>query len=117
MSGYKDDCIFCKIAAGEMGTTFLAETDRVVAFDDISPVAPTHVQVIPKRHVANIGELGTGDGDLLGEMVDVANRVAQEKGIADSGYRLITNTGPDSGQEVFHLHVHVVGGRKLGPLA
>lgn len=117
MTHQESDCIFCKIAAGQLGTTFLVETGNVVAFDDISPAAPTHVQVIPRRHVANIGALTREDGDLLGEMIEVANEVARIKGIDQSGYRLITNTGPDSGQEVFHLHLHVLGGQKLGRLA
>lgn len=117
MSEHKDDCIFCRIAAGELGTEFLVQTESVVAFDDISPAAPVHVQVIPRRHIANIGELAREDGDLLGELVDVANQVARIKGVAASGYRLITNTGPDSGQEVLHLHLHVLGGKKLGRLA
>lgn len=112
-----DDCIFCKIASGELGTPFLAETEHVVAFEDISPQAPTHVLVIPKRHVESIRDLGEDDAALAGEMMTVANRVAKDKGVDESGYRLVTNAGRDSGQEVFHLHFHVLGGRKLGPIA
>jgi histidine triad (HIT) family protein len=107
------DCIFCKIAAGELGTTMIVETDRVVAFEDIAPQAPVHILVVPKRHLASVRDLGADDG-LWHEMVDVANQAAAERGVADSGYRLVTNAGPDSGQEVAHLHVHVLGGRKLG---
>lgn len=117
MAGQSDDCIFCRIAAGEMGTTFLVETGNVVAFDDIAPQAPTHVQVIPKRHVTSIRDLGEDDAALLGELLEVANRVAKDKGVDETGYRLVTNAGPDSGQEVHHLHIHVLGGRKLGPIA
>jgi histidine triad (HIT) family protein len=117
MTDRDSDCIFCKIAAGEFGTTFLVESDNVVAFDDISPAAPVHVQVIPRRHIASARDLGPGDGDLLAELFDVANKVTAIKGIDTSGYRLVTNTGPDSGQEVFHLHIHVLGGKKLGRLA
>lgn len=116
MSERSEDCIFCKIIAGEFGTSFVAETDDVVAFDDISPQAPTHILVVPKRHVASVRELTRNDDALWGEMLGTANRAAQERGIDDSGYRLVTNVGPDSGQEVFHLHMHVMGGAKLGRL-
>jgi len=117
MTDRPEDCIFCKIAAGELGTPFLAETEHVVAFDDISPQAPAHALVIPRRHVTSIRDLGEDDAALLGEMIAVANQVAEAKGVDESGYRLVTNAGPDSGQEVHHLHVHVIGGRKLGPIA
>ena len=117
MSERQDDCIFCKIAAGDFGTEFVVETENVVAFDDITPQAPTHVQVIPKRHVSSIRGLGRDDETLLGEMIAVANDVAAMKGIDESGFRLVTNAGKDSGQEVFHLHIHVLGGKKLGPIA
>lgn len=112
-----DDCIFCRIAAGELGTTFVEETDDVVAFDDISPQAPVHVLVIPKTHYESLHELGDADGDLWTQMLEIVQRVAETKGIVASGYRVITNAGADSGQEVPHLHLHVVGGRKLGPIA
>ena len=110
------DCIFCKIAAGELDTALVLQSERVVAFDDISPQAPVHILVVPKRHLVSVRDLGADDG-LWHEMVDVANRAAAKRGIADSGYRLVTNAGPDSGQEVPHLHVHLLGGRKLGRLA
>lgn len=112
-----EDCIFCRIAAGELGTTFIDETDDVVAFDDISPVAPAHVLVIPRAHYESLHELGEADSEVWKHMLEVVQRVAEKKGIVDSGYRVITNAGPDSGQEVPHLHLHVVGGRKLGPIA
>ena len=117
MAELKNDCIFCKIAAGEMGTSFVAESKQVVAFDDIAPVAPAHVLVIPRMHYDSLHALQVGDGELWQEMLDVVQRVAEEKGIVESGYRVITNAGPDSGQEVPHLHLHVVGGRKLGRIA
>lgn len=117
MSDEKDNCIFCRIASGEMGTDFVVETEGVVAFDDISPQAPVHVQVIPKRHIASARELGPNDTALWSELLAVANEVARKKGVAESGFRLISNAGTDSGQEVFHLHIHVIGGRKLGPIA
>lgn len=117
MADGSDDCIFCKIAAGELGTSLLVETQDVVAFDDISPQAPVHVLVVPKRHITSIRDLGEDDAALLAEMVAVTNSVAETKGVTESGYRLVTNAGPDSGQEVPHLHIHVMGGRKLGPIA
>lgn len=116
MSERQEDCIFCKIAANELGTEFVVETENVVAFNDISPQAPVHVQVIPRRHIGSIRETGGDDSALIGEMIAVANQVAAEKGIADTGFRLVTNAGADSGQEVMHLHIHVLGGRKLGPI-
>ena len=117
MSERNDDCIFCKIAAGEFGTEFIVETDNVVAFDDISPQAPVHVQVIPKRHVPSVLALRSSDSALWGEILDAANTVAKKRGVDESGFRLVSNAGSDSGQEVHHLHVHVLGGQKLGPIA
>ena len=117
MAERPDDCLFCRIAAGELGTNMVIETERVVAFDDIAPQAPVHVLVVPKRHVVSARDLSRDDDGLWGEMLEVANRAASERGVADSGYRLVTNAGPDSGQEVFHLHIHVLGGKRLGRLA
>ena len=117
MSGYDDTCIFCKIAAGEFDTEFVAQSENVVAFNDINPVTPTHLLVIPKAHVASVHDLRDEHAGIWQEMLDVAQRVAESTGIAESGYRLVTNAGPDSGQEVFHLHVHVLGGKKLGGIA
>jgi histidine triad (HIT) family protein len=107
------DCIFCRIVAGEFGTTFAAEGDWVVAFDDLSPQAPTHVLIVPRRHLSSLTDIGTRDGELLAEIVTVANQVARDRGIEESGYRLLTNVGPDAGQSVFHLHWHLLGGKKL----
>lgn len=112
MSDSQGDCIFCKIAAGEMGTTFVAESEAVVAFDDISPVAPCHVLVVPKAHVESVHELD--DSAVWAEMLKVVQQVTEEKGVVEGGYRIVSNAGPDSGQEVPHLHIHVIGGRKLG---
>lgn len=111
------DCIFCKIAAGAFGTTFAAESDRAVAFDDLAPQAPVHVLIVPKRHVASVADLAVEDGDLLADLVSLANQVARDRGIDASGYRLLTNVGADAGQTVFHLHLHLLGGKTLGPLA
>lgn len=117
MSSYDADCIFCKIAAGAFGTAFAAESEPAVAFDDLSPQAPVHVLIVPKAHRASIAALTPADGDLLGDMIALANQVARDRGIDESGYRLLTNVGPDAGQTVFHLHMHLLGGRELGPLA
>ncbi len=107
------ECLFCGIAAGTIPAEVIDQDDLVVAFRDIKPATPTHVLVIPRRHVASAAELGEADGELLGRMVGMANRVAASEGIADRGYRLVTNIGDDAGQSVHHLHVHVLGGRRL----
>jgi len=108
------ECIFCKIAAGEMGT-LIYEDDAVVAFRDASPQAPTHVLIVPRRHVANVEALTPEDENLAGRMVLVAQRLARELGIAASGYRLVVNTNADGGQMVYHFHMHLLGGRALAP--
>ncbi len=107
------DCIFCKIAAGEMGVKFLYETDTLVAFRDINPQAPTHVLVIPKKHIAKISDLSGEDIALVGEMVAAGNRIAATEKIAEDGYRLVFNCGRHGGQEVFHIHLHLLGGRPM----
>ena len=110
------DCLFCKIVAGEVPSTEVLSTDRAYAFRDIAPHAPTHVLVVPRDHHADAASAVRADPDLMAHVVETAVRVAEQEGLA-TGYRLITNTGPDSGQTVFHLHVHVVGGRPMGVLA
>ncbi len=110
------DCIFCRIARGEFGTEFAYESGDVVAFDDIAPAAPTHVLIVPRRHLASVADLGSSTSELLAEIVDSANAIAQTRGIADSGYRLLTNHGNDAGQTVHHVHFHLLGGKELGPL-
>ena len=110
------ECLFCTIAAGELGTSFLVETDDVVAFSDIAPAAPTHVLVVPKRHVPSAAALNGDDAPLLSELFAVANQVAKDRGIDQSGYRVLTNVGDDAGQTIHHLHLHVLGGAPLGPL-
>jgi len=107
------NCIFCKIARGEFGTEFVAESEAAVAFRDLHPQAPTHVLVIPRRHVASLDDLGLDDGGLVAEVLALAAQVARQEGIVESGYRVLTNTGPDAGQTVCHLHFHVLGGRRL----
>ena len=111
------DCIFCRIASGTLGTPFFVETDSVVAVADLAPQAATHVLIVPRVHLASIAALTRDNDALLGEMVEVANRVAADQNIADSGFRLLTNVGQDAGQTVFHLHWHLLGGQQLGTLA
>jgi len=110
-----DDCIFCKIVAGDVDAKLLYEDDAVVAFADVSPMAPVHALVVPKKHVASVEEAGPEDRELLGHMVRAARKLARELGVADSGYRLVINTGPDATQTVPHLHLHLLGGRALEP--
>jgi len=106
-------CLFCRVVRREAPAKILFETDRVLAFEDIRPQAPVHVLVVPKLHIASLEEAPEGSEALLGECLFAARRAAREKGIAGSGYRTVLNTGRDSGQAVFHIHFHVVGGRPL----
>ena len=110
------DCLFCGIVAGTIPSTTVLENDRVLAFRDLNPAAPTHVLVIPKEHHTDLAALAAADPTYLGEVFAVAAQVAEQEGLA-GGHRILTNTGPDSGQTVLHLHVHVLGGRNLGALA
>ncbi len=112
----KQDCIFCRIAAGEFGTDFAFESESVVAFNDLAPQAETHVLVIPRMHMTSIADLGREHDSLLGELVAAATTVAAERNLDLSGYRLLTNHGQDAGQTVMHLHLHLLGGNELGPL-
>jgi histidine triad (HIT) family protein len=107
------DCIFCKIVAGEIPATIVGESDEAIAMRDISPVGPTHVLVIPRRHVKDATEVGTAEAQLLGELFELANQVAQSEGIAESGFRLVANVGDAAGNTVSHLHLHLIGGRDL----
>jgi histidine triad (HIT) family protein len=106
------DCLFCKIVAKEIDSKVVHESSEVLAFHDINPAAPTHVLVIPKRHIASAEELGPDDGDLLAEMFQTMTAVAKAAGLAN-GHRIVTNVGQDAGQAVHHLHFHVLGGRSL----
>ena len=110
-----EDCIFCRIANGETGTEFIAQSEHVVAFDDIAPAAPVHVLVVPKRHIGGLRDLD--DPMLAAEMLELARSVAAQRGLLESGYRVVTNDGGGAGQTVFHLHFHVLGGQKLGRMA
>jgi histidine triad (HIT) family protein len=106
------DCLFCRIVVGEIPADVVQQSDRVIAFRDIAPQAPTHVLVVPKEHFSNIAELVAADPGLVGEVAAVAADVAAAEGVGD-GWRLLFNTGPDAGQTVFHVHAHVLGGRPL----
>lgn len=108
------DCLFCKIARKEVPTTPVFEDHDVVAFDDINPVAPVHVLVLPKEHMENLNEAGPGDTAVLGKMLRVAAKIADQRGISESGYRVVINNGEQGGQVVPHLHLHLIGGRDLG---
>lgn len=108
------DCIFCKIAAGEIPAQVVYEDDSVIAFKDLSPKAPVHVLIIPKKHVQSVAHFTTEDNELAAHIfVDVVPKLAAELGIADAGFRLVMNTGKNGGQSVYHLHVHMLGGRKM----
>ena len=108
------DCLFCRIVAGEIPSTEVASTERTYAFRDVEPQAPTHVLVIPKEHVQDAAAVTAEHGDLLAEVLTTAQAVARSEGIAESGYRLVFNVGEDALNSVPHLHLHVVGGRRLG---
>jgi histidine triad (HIT) family protein len=107
------DCLFCKIVSGDVPATVVRETERTLAFRDINPQAPTHVLVVPKEHHPTAAVLAAVDGDLLAEIVREAHQVAVDEGVAQTGYRMVFNTGPGAGQTVFHVHAHVLGGRGL----
>jgi len=106
-------CLFCKIINRDIPASIVYEDDRMIAINDINPQAPVHVLVIPKRHIASLDELGPGDDGLVGEVVRRAAAIAGQKGIARGGYRTVFNTNRDAGQTVFHIHLHVLGGRSL----
>lgn len=107
-----DACLFCRIVAGEIPAARMAESGTCIAFRDIGPQAPTHVLVIPRRHVASLNDIT--DDAIVAEMVSMARQVARQEGIDGTGYRLVINTNAHGGQTVFHLHLHVLGGRPMG---
>ncbi len=106
------DCLFCKIAGGELDSDIVLERDNAIAFRDINPAAKTHVLVIPKRHIASAADLTDSDAPLVVEIFGIINEIAQSEGLS-SGYRIVTNVGPDAGQSVDHLHFHLIGGRTM----
>jgi histidine triad (HIT) family protein len=107
------DCIFCKIIAGEIPSPHIYNDEQVTAFADIHPVAPTHVLIVPNEHIPSNNDLEAKHEALVGHLFTVAAKLAEQEGIAQSGYRLIVNNGPDAGQEVFHYHLHLIGGHKM----
>lgn len=106
-------CLFCKIVNREVPAQIIFENDHALGFRDLHPVAPSHALVIPKKHIVGIHDATPGDAGTLGEVLLAARKVAEELGLAEGGYRLVVNQGADAGQSVFHLHVHVLGGRHL----
>ena len=111
--GVEQDCLFCKIAAGEIPAQVVYTDEHALAFRDINPQAPTHVLVIPRRHVASLADASDADEPLLGRLFLTAARVAAQEGLTEGGYRTVVNTGAGAGQSVFHIHLHVLGGRPL----
>ncbi|MFC4103975.1 histidine triad nucleotide-binding protein [Paenibacillus xanthanilyticus] len=110
------DCIFCKIVEGSIPSKKVFENERILAFHDIQPAAPVHVLIIPKKHIPTMNDVTGEDDAVMAEIFEAARQIAKELGVNESGYRLINNCNPDSGQIVYHLHFHLVGGRNLGPL-
>ncbi|MCG3774282.1 MAG: Purine nucleoside phosphoramidase [Nitrospira sp.] len=107
------ECLFCKIVERTIPAALVYEDDVVVAFDDINPQAPTHTLVIPRKHVTSVADLQDSDVGLLGHLMLAGNKIAKLKGVTDTGYRFVINTGAHGGQSVFHLHLHVLGGRHM----
>jgi histidine triad (HIT) family protein len=108
-----DACLFCRIARGDIPAKLAHQDDQVVAFHDIDPRAPVHVLIIPRKHIPAVDHLEAGDAGLGGHLFEVARQLARQLGVADSGYRLVVNSGADAGQSVDHLHMHLLGGRPL----
>lgn len=108
-----EDCIFCKIVAGEIPCDQVYADEEIIAFHDINPQAPVHILVIPRKHISDLNEASAEDRALLGHMMLQATEIAAGAGLAESGYRLALNTGPDARQSVFHIHLHILGGQML----
>jgi len=111
-----EETIFSKIVSGELPADVIYQDDMVTAFRDINPQAPTHVLIIPNKPIPTVNDVTEEDRDALGQLFIAAAKIAEQEGIAKSGYRLLINCGPDGGQEVYHMHMHLVGGRKVGPM-
>ena len=109
-----EDCLFCKIIKGEIPSTKVYEDEDILAFNDINPAAPIHILVIPKKHIESLAHMQKEDEAIVGKIYGVINKIAEEKGFKDNGYRVIVNCGKDAGQEVMHLHFHLLAGKKLG---
>lgn len=111
MSG--QDCLFCRIVGGEIPAEVVHESETTMAFRDITPQAPTHVLIIPRRHISTINDLTADDKELVGSLYLAAKEIAEQEGLADDGYRVVMNCGEEAGQSVFHIHLHLLGGRLL----
>lgn len=109
-----DDCLFCKIAAKSIPAQVEYEDDQLIAIQDIQPKAPCHLLVISKKHIPTLADASAGDGDLLGRMILQGKALAEKKNLGKSGFRLVFNSGPDGGQSVYHIHLHILGGRSMG---
>ncbi len=109
-----DDCLFCKILAGDIPADIIYESESAIGFRDINPQAPTHVLIIPRRHIATINDLGPGDKETVGGLYLAAKAIAEDEGLSEPGYRVVMNCNEGAGQSVFHLHLHLLGGRGLG---
>ncbi|MDH3586612.1 MAG: histidine triad nucleotide-binding protein [Gammaproteobacteria bacterium] len=107
------DCLFCKIVNGDLGADIVYENESLIAFRDINPIAPTHILLIPRRHVATMNDLQDGDASLVGELFLTAARIAANEGLAEDGYRVVMNCNEAAGQSVFHIHLHLMGGRAM----
>ena len=108
-----EQCLFCRIAAGEIPAELVYDTPDVVAFRDINPQAPTHILIIPRKHVPSVSELEDGDAEVMGSLFRAAQELARKEEIEESGYRMVVNAGADAGQAVFHIHMHLLGGRGM----
>jgi histidine triad (HIT) family protein len=108
------DCLFCGIVEGKVKGDIVYKDDAVVAFKDIGPKAPVHILIVPRKHIASVSNLEAGDSPVVGAIFIAAAKLAKEFAIAESGYRIVVNSGPDAGQSVFHLHYHLLGGRQMG---
>lgn len=111
MSG--QDCLFCRIVDGDIPTEIIYQSESTIAFRDINPQAPTHALIIPRRHITTINDLNAGDEELVGSLYMAAKEIAREEGLSDDGYRVVMNCGEGAGQSVFHIHLHLLGGRVL----
>jgi histidine triad (HIT) family protein len=108
-----DECIFCKIVSKQVKATIVYQDEQVTAFRDSHPVAPTHILLVPNKHIDSVGTLKAQDEQIVGHIFTVARRLAEQEGISNGGFRMITNTGSHGGQTVFHLHVHLIGGQRM----
>jgi len=108
------DCIFCKIINGEIPSTSVYKDERAYAFRDIQPAAPTHILIVPQKHIDSVNAMTNSDEQTIGHLFSVAKQIAAQEGLAENGYRLIINTNADAGQTVFHIHLHLLGGKQLG---